>query len=176
MSYTNTISETASFTRTHARHISYKVATDLKRVQRFYGTCRGLLSDNWIKAYEDELILHLTAGYLDWVAYGFCRNHNWIQPTLHYTAQYSLGAALLRDDSPGVVHPRADVSGAEFYSFLAKNHRWNQISEVARREFRDRLPFPRTCGTEPGIEGRWVGDRTYSANGRMLGRRSLTNC
>jgi len=32
-----TISESASFTVTHARHMASKVATDLKRLQRFYG-------------------------------------------------------------------------------------------------------------------------------------------
>lgn len=176
MSYTNTISETSSFTRTDAKHISYKVATDLKRVQRFYGTCRGQLSDSWIKAYEDELIEYLKAGYLDWVAYGFYQNGWWIEPTLYYTAQYGLGAALLRDDSPGAIRPRADVNGAEFYSFLTQNHRWNQISEAARREFSNRLPFQRVYGTEPGVRGFWIDDQTYSANGRMLGRRSLTSC
>lgn len=176
MSYTNTISETFSFTRTDSKHISYKVATDLKRVQRLYGTCSGQLSDSWIKAYEDELIEYLKAGYLNWVAYGFYRNGQWIEPTLYYTAQYGLDAALLRDDSPGAIRPRADVNGAGFHSLLARNHKWNQISEAARREFSNRLPFSRTSGKEPGFEGRWVNDRTYSTNGRMLGRCSLRSC
>ena len=35
MSYSYTISTLTSFTVTHARHIAAKVATDLKRLQRF---------------------------------------------------------------------------------------------------------------------------------------------
>ena len=37
MSNSFTISEATTFTITHARHMAAKVATDLKRIQRFYG-------------------------------------------------------------------------------------------------------------------------------------------
>ena len=37
MSYSYTVTESTTFTVTHARHIAAKVATDLKRLQRFYG-------------------------------------------------------------------------------------------------------------------------------------------
>ena len=57
MSYSYTFSETATFTITHARHIAAKVATDLKRMQRFYGEP----SDIRIKNYETEVIELLKA-------------------------------------------------------------------------------------------------------------------
>ena len=38
MSYSYTLSETRTFTVTHARHMAAKVATDLKRMQRLYGS------------------------------------------------------------------------------------------------------------------------------------------
>lgn len=37
MSSSYTTTETKTFTLTHARHLAAKVATDLKRLQRFYG-------------------------------------------------------------------------------------------------------------------------------------------
>jgi len=37
MSYSYTTTETKTFALTHARHLAAKVATDLKRLQRFYG-------------------------------------------------------------------------------------------------------------------------------------------
>ena len=37
MSSSFTLTETTTFTLTHARHMAAKVATDLKRLQRFYG-------------------------------------------------------------------------------------------------------------------------------------------
>ena len=37
MSTSFTITETTTFTLTHAKYMAAKVATDLKRMQRFYG-------------------------------------------------------------------------------------------------------------------------------------------
>ena len=36
-SYSYTVAETQTFSVTHARHMAAKVATDLRRMQRFYG-------------------------------------------------------------------------------------------------------------------------------------------
>ena len=60
MSYSYTFSEVESFTVTHARHMAAKVATDLKRMQRLYGSP----SDASIANYEAEVIELLKAGYL----------------------------------------------------------------------------------------------------------------
>ena len=49
-----------TFTVTHARHMAAKVATDLKRMQRLYGSP----SDASIASYEAELIELMKAGYL----------------------------------------------------------------------------------------------------------------
>ena len=43
MSYSYSVTDTATFTRTHAKHIAAKVATDLKRMHRFYGEAAGQL-------------------------------------------------------------------------------------------------------------------------------------
>lgn len=176
MSVAYTTSRTSSFTVTHAKHISYKVATDLRRMQCFYGEyANGGLSDSWIESYESELILYLKEGYLDWVAYGFLRNRDWIYPTLYYPA-YRLEHGQANDDDPGGIRPGADVSGALFHSFLTGSRKWAQLGEEAKREFRKHLPFQRTLGVEPGAAGNWVKDRTYSANGQALDRFSLTRC
>ena len=60
-----------------------KVATDLKRMQRFYGSP----SDRASPSYEAEVTELLKAGYLGTVTYGFRRDGNWIEPTLRYTAR-----------------------------------------------------------------------------------------
>ena len=59
-SYSYTVAETQTFSVTHARHMAAKVATDLRRMQRFY----GYPSDADIEAYEEELVVFLKAGYL----------------------------------------------------------------------------------------------------------------
>src|SRR5665648_439380 len=60
MSSSFTFTDTQTFTVTHARHIASKVATDLKRIQRFYGNP----SDSLIEKYETEIIEFLKKGYL----------------------------------------------------------------------------------------------------------------
>ncbi len=168
MSYSYTVTDTISFTRTHARHIAAKVATDLKRMQRFYGEP----PDNWIDAFEVEVIEFLKEGLLDTVAYGFRRNGYWIEPTLFYTARDLMGVTT-KDDDPGRVRPGVQTSGATFHSYLTYNSAWNQLTSQQQQEFAGRLPFQRTVGAEPGVNGYWSRDLIYSAGGRALDRASL---
>ena len=99
MSYSGTITDTTTFTITHARHMAAKVAADLKRMQRFYG--RPFDSD--ITSYESEIVEMLKAGYLGTVTYGFKRDGDWIEPGLRYTARELAGDAA--NDDPGRVRP-----------------------------------------------------------------------
>ena len=168
MSNSFTTSEATTFTIIHARHMAAKVATNLKRIQRFYGE----LSDTRIVDYENEAIELLRAGYLGTVAYGFRRNGNWIEPTLKYTARELFGASA-NDDDPGRVRPSANISGATFYSFLTYSAAWDILSESEKRAFEKCLPFQRSSGSEPGVEGYFSDDRVYSAGGRALNRASV---
>ncbi len=165
MSYSYTMSETTTFTVTHARYIAAKVATDLKRMQRFYGKP----SDIHINDYEDEVIELLKAGYLETVAYGFRRNSNWIEPTLKYTAR-ELASASANDDDPGRVRLGANIQGATFYSYLTYSLDWNNLSEIEKDDFKRSLPFQRSGAPEPGVSGYFSTDLVYSAGGRALDR------
>ena len=112
MSSSFTLSETTTFTLTHARHMAAKVATDLKRLQRLYGSP----TDVAIVDYEAEVIELLKAGYLGTLTVGF-RRDDWIEPTLKYTARDLAGAAA-DDDDPGRIRPGANIDGASFYNYL----------------------------------------------------------
>ena len=168
MTYSYTVTDTATFTRTHARHITAKVATDLKRMQRFYGEP----SDEWIGDFEAEAIEFLKEGLLDNVSYGFQRNGHFIEPTLTYTARDLVGITA-HDNDPGRVRPGADISGASFCSYLTYSPRWDRLGQVEKEQFKNRLPFQRTGAPEPGVSGYWSRDLTYSAGGRALDRASL---
>ncbi len=168
MSYSFAVTESATFTVTHARHMAAKVATDLKRMQRLY----GFLSDADIDAYEAEVIALLKAGYLGTVWYGFKRDGRWIEPTIKYTARdlYNASAA---DDDPGRIRRRADISGASFYSFLSYSAAWDDLTWGAQDAFKESLPFYRSSATEPPVYGYLLPDRTYSSGGRALDRASV---
>lgn len=158
-----TVTEASTFTVTHARHIAAKVATDLKRMQRFYSAP----SDAQIDAYEAELTLLIKGAYLEKVTYGFRKDNAWIAPTISYSAR-DLAGETINDDDPGRIPPGADASNATFYSYLSYSAAWNQLSEAARASFEKLLPFQRSGAPEPAINGYMQSDRTYSAGGRAL--------
>jgi hypothetical protein len=145
-----------------------KVATDLKRMQRFYGRP----SDGAIADYELEVTNLMKAGYLDTVAYGFKREDKWIQPTLKYTA-CDLAGSTANDDDPGRVLPGADIEGATFYSYLTYSSAWHRLTETEREAFRKTLPFARGGAPEPEVNGYFVNDLVYSSGGRALNRASV---
>lgn len=166
MSATYTTSET--FTVTQARHLAAKVATDLKRIQRFYGSP----TDAQIADYEAEAITFLKHGYLASVTYGFTRNNLWIEPTLRYTAR-DLADQQASDDDPGRIRPSANVTGAAFSSFLTYSTTWTYATGAERDAFKKNLPFERGVGNDFGVHGYLTADRTYSAGGRALDRAAL---
>ena len=170
MTTSYTFSDAVTFSVTHAKHLAAKVATDLKRMQRFYGSP----SDTDIIAYEGELTLLIKEGYLSEITYGFRRDSQWIEPTLRYTAR-DLVSGAGDDDDPGRVRPGADTSGASFYSYLTRSSAWNQLSAAARESFERQLPLQRPGAPEPTVSGYLSSDRTYSAAGRALERASIRN-
>lgn len=160
--------ETSTFTVTHARHMAAKIATDLKRIQRFYRKP----SDQEIAEYEAEAVAMMKAGYLSSVSYGFKRNGSWIEPTLQYTARDLAGGAA-NDDDPGRIRPGKDVSGASFTSFMCYSDAFFSLSQAERDAFKAGLPFQRVSGTKPPVDGYLASDRTYSSGGRALDRSSV---
>ena len=114
----------------------------------------------------------MKAGYLSSVSYGFKRNGSWIEPTLNYTARDLAGGAA-NDDDPGKIRPGKDVTGASFTSFLSYTNAYLNLTQTERDAFKSGLPFQRTTGSEPPVNGYLASDRTYSAGGRALDRSSV---
>lgn len=168
MSGSYTFSESQTFTITHARQLASKVATDLKRIQRFYGSP----GDDEIDAYENELIPMLKNGYLKDVTYGYRRNGTFIEPSLKYTAKELMGMEA-DDDDPGRVLPGANIKGAYFGSYMNYTSKWFALSEKERKEFEEQLPFGRVTAAQPKAEGNYIEDKTYSSGGQSLNRSSL---
>jgi hypothetical protein len=168
MSYSYTLTETTTFTLTHAKHMAAKVATDLKRLQRLY----RLPSDADISSYEAEVTELLKRGYLGTVTFGFRRDGLWIEPTLKYTARDLAGFAA-NDDDPGRIKPGANIAGATFYSYLTYSSAWDALTSAEQEAIKQQLPVTRKGAPEPGINGYLTDDRVYSAGGRSLNRASV---
>ena len=80
---------------------------------------------------------------------------------------------LSGDDDPGRIKPNADISNANFTSYLVYNRTYTQLSETDRENFRDTLPFKRTSGSSPGVNGYMSSDKTYSSGSKALDRSSV---
>jgi hypothetical protein len=163
MSTSYSITETASFTITHARYIASKVATDLKRFQRFYGAP----SDERIDQYEIELALLLKHDAVETVVYGFQRGGKWTEASVSYRALP--GGNLSADDDPGKIRPWLDVEGATFSSFLT--YQSGALGPGELEAIESECGFQRSNGSVPPLEaGYWADDLNYVAEGRGLGR------
>ena len=168
MSSSYTYNETESFTVAHAKKLASKVATDLKRFQRFYGEP----SDLWIGRYERELVELLKRDVVSEIAYGFKRQGRWTLAAVRYKAL--AGGLLDVDDDPGRIRPNLDVQGATFSSFRTTNSNYAKLTEKGRKEIEDAAGFSRVNGSTPPLEvGYWAEDLTYAAGGRGLGRSSV---
>ena len=165
MSTSYTTSETETFTILHARYIASKVATDLKKFQRFYPE-KGP-SDAWIDSYEKELSVLLKYKAFSSVIYGFKRNGKWTEATVRYTVMPD--GTLSADDDPGKIRPGLDVAGADFTSFL--HWKTSHMTPQETTAMENDLPFQRGTGETPPLEaGQWINDNSYTAGGRGLGR------
>lgn len=154
-----------TFSSTDAKNLAAKVATDLKRIQRFY----GYPSDSDIYDYETEIIELLKDGYLDEVTYGFKRNGNWIEPTIKYEAK-DLALASSIDDDPGRIRPGADIDGAIFHSYLTRTSAWSNLTTDEQDKYQDGLPFRRVGAPQPGVDGYISQDKTYTSGSKSLNR------
>lgn len=169
MSDSYTITDTTTFTITHARHIAAKVATDLLRFTRFYS--KPTVQE--INDYEAELTALLKGGFLDRVIYGFYRNDKWVE-ALQYHALPD--GTLVGDDDPGKIRPGTDVPGESFTSHLWRNSNWDKLSIFEKEAFHASVPIKRSNAPEMQLEsGRWSSGLNYSAGGRGISRSTIVH-
>lgn len=167
MSSSSTNTASSTFTIANARNVTSRVKTDLKLLQREYGSP----SDEKIEDFGEEAAQLLNKKYLGTVKFGFRRDGDWVV-ALSYTANNdgTLGA----DERAGQISRGVDISGASFYSYLSYSAKWDEQTYDAQVAFKTTLPVQRTGATEPGSgNGYWEETKSYSSNGRGVTRKSL---
>lgn len=162
----STFTNSSTFTIANARHVGAKVKTDLKLIQRAYGSP----SDGAIEDFGEELAQVLAKGYLGTVTYGYRRDGNWIV-ALRYTAA---NGTLIADDRAGQIPRGVDITGATFYSYMTYSPAQDALSSDEWARFQATLPIQRGGAPEPGTSGGvWRTETTYSSNGSGVTRKSL---
>lgn len=164
MSYSYTKTET--FTITHARYLSSKVAADMHLCAQYYGEP----SEDSIRRYAEEFAQYLKEGYISKYEFGYKKNGRRVV-CWRYTVSES--GTITSDDNAGKVVSFADIDGAVFYNFLWTNAKYAALSSSEQERFEAGLPVNRTAGSPPDDgNGYWTSDKNYSSAGVGLGRQT----
>ena len=164
---TNTYTKTATFTITHARHLSSKVAADMHLCAQYYGQPL----EESIRKYAEELAQYINEGYIQEYEFGYKKNN---QRVVSWRYRVDENGVLTADDRSGKVVPYVDVTGASFFNFLTQNSRYFQLSQAERARFKGGLPIQRTDGEPPSDgSGYWTSDRNYYSGGCGLNRQTF---
>jgi hypothetical protein len=159
---TYTYAET--FTRTHARQLSGRVASDLRQCHMIYGSP----TESMLESYRIELEEMLVGGYLREYQFGYKRNDFTVW-ALRYVVEP--GGLLSVSSAAGGVPSRIDVAGAQYFNFMTYSDAWFALTEAQRAVVRARSGIVRTPGTLPGTgTGYWATDRSFTAGGVALQR------
>lgn len=165
MSYSFTT--TATFTRTHAKHLAAKVIGDLYQCHVLYDRpSRAEIDD-----YEGELIEMLASEYLADYEFGFKQDGRRV-----LTWQYRVGpdGGLHGDSDAGGLYAKAEVAKARYFNFISYSEKWWALTHAQRASFKRTLPIQRSNGSLPDDgDGYWQTDQGYCAGGVRVERRTF---
>ena len=163
---TNTYTISTAFTKTNAEYLASKVVADLRGMRAYYNQP----SESMIWEFYEELAELLAGGYVASVEYGFKQDGRRIV-SLYYQARTD---GSLTDGKSGGVYARADISGAQWFTFLVYSRKWDLLSPSAQQEIKGRITIQRSYGQAPGDgNGYWNTDRSYASQGVGVQRRTF---
>jgi len=159
--------KSATFTITHARYLSSKVAADMHLCAQYYGNP----TEAWVREYAEELAQYLNNGYLEEYEFGYKKNGIRV---VSWRYKVDENGTITTDDRAGKVIPYVDISGASFFNYLTQNSSFFALSSDQRTWFKSALPVQRTGGDPPSDgQGYWTSDRNYYSTGRGLNRQTF---
>lgn len=164
---TSSFTTSATFTRTHAKHLAAKVIADLYQCSVFYD--RPAVAD--IGDYEAELIEMLANEYVGTYEFGFKSGGKRFL-TWHYTVGSDGG--LHGDADAGGIYAKATVASADYFNFMTYSAKWWALTATERTNFKNELPLQRTAGSSPEDgDGYWEVNHGYSAGGVKVDRKTF---
>ena len=163
----STFTTTATFTRTHAKHLAAKVITDLYQCHLHYD--RPSADD--IPDYESELIEMLANEYVEMYEFGFKKNDKRV---LSWRYKIGKDGGLHGDADAGGVYAKAALSGATYFNFMSYSPKWSKLTAAQWASFKSGLAIQRSSGSLPGDgEGYWQADHGYNAGGVRVERETF---
>src|SRR5579871_3535466 len=107
MTYSTTT--TTTFTITHARYLSSKVAADMHICAQYYGDP----SEARIRDFAEELAQYINEGYIREYEFGYQKNGKRI---VSWRYKIDENGNITTDDRAGKVVPYVDITGASFFN------------------------------------------------------------
>ena len=165
---TFTITQSATFTVTHAKHLASKIAADMNACSRLHG--RPALST--VERYNEELVELLRYGYLRRYEFGFKRND---QRVLSWCYDVDASGNISSDDRTGKMSAYIDLTGTIFFNFMWPSSKYYSLTSDEQSSFQGSHPVDRTSGEPPRDgAGYWTStEKNYSAGGTGVSRRSF---
>ena len=164
---TSTFTTTATFTRTHARHLAAKVVADLYQCSMFYDRPDA----DGLDDYQTELVEMLANEYVSTYEFGFKDNGKRVL-TWFYTVGPDGG--LHGDGNAGAIYAKGVVADAAYFNFMSYSDKWWKLTDTQRSKFKSALPFQRTAGSAPvDGNGYWQVDHGYTAGGVRISRKTF---
>jgi hypothetical protein len=165
---TFTITQSTTFTVTHAKHLASKITADLNTCSRLHGQ-PSLAS---VEKYNEELVELLRYGYLKQYEFGFKRNE---QRVLSWLYEVDASGRISSDDRAGKMSAYIDLSGATFFNFMWPSSSYYDLTSDQHSAFVESHPVDRTNGDPPSDgAGCWTStEKNYSAGGKGVSRKSF---
>jgi len=168
MSISSSFTLSDTFTRTHARKLASKVASDMHQCNRLYG--RGP-SDAEIQAYMDELVAMLSGAYLLAYEFGFQTGSERRVVSWQYQVTAS---GQLEGGRSGGLYATADLNGTSMFNVLTPSTEWRILSPGDKAKVNAEHAVTRTIGDGPvDGTGYWATSREYAAGGVSITRREF---
>lgn len=164
---TTTLTRVSTYTITHARYVSSKIAADLHLCRLYYDRP----SEERIHEYQEELAQLLNGGYISEYEFGFKRDDRRI---LCWRYTVNADGSISTDDHPGKIVPSIGLVEALYYNFLTYSSKWVSLSASEKERIENALPFRRNEGSLPSDgHGYWTQDRSYSSGGIGVNRQTF---
>ena len=140
----------------------------MTRCHQLYGYPSTLAQ---IDVFGTELALRLKAGYISEYEFGFKRGDKRVLSWFYEIKGTTLTGG---DQRPGGIVANVDISGAVAFNITTPSPAYFRLTAEEKAAFNNTLPFQRPDGSSPidGV-GTWVEDRTYSAAGTQVTRRTF---
>ena len=157
---TGTLTRTASVTLTDARHVLWRIATDLRALRLHH----GLITTAYEEEVTYDLLQFIYRGLVDEIEFRFVAVGS---NTRTYAVRYAMTRDWSGDDDDDAGGLRyLDLTGTSFQLTVTYSSTWRALPADAQTVFRRGLK--RSWGPVNDVHdgvGAWVTDRTYGSGG-----------